>query len=233
MATSSRPRPSATASRQPRGPTALPTYQAPLHPLNASAQLALQNLHRDHKLETLKNKLRVANNHLTTAAADLNDRQQVQNANYERIKKKMEKQGSQADEQDRLNEEARQKTDGMTGRLDEGVRKIIDASTQVEHVEKALHELQTNVSDGRGRVVPTQSTLGASQFRPSHVRRRPGGVIEDEDDEFEDPSAETLKEDECVVGVLKRKIANQDSAYQAMSMAQRYIPCLFTDASMY
>ena len=223
MPSTARSRPSATASRQSNGPTPLPAYQPALHPLNESGQRALQSLHREHNLESLKRKLQIANNHLTTAAADVNDRLHTQENNYGKYKKRLEKEGSQADDQqDELIAEARQKADEMTGRLEEGVRKIIDSDAEVEGVERALKELQDNVSTGRGRIVPTQSTLGASQFRSNDRRRR--GDTQDEgdgDSEFGDDPNRPLGDQENIVGVLKRKVADQKSEYEALSMAQR------------
>jgi chromosome segregation ATPase len=225
MASSARSRPSATSNRQNRGPTPLPVYQPPQHPLNESAQRALQNLQRDHKLDSLKQKLKIANNHLTTAAADINDRFQIQSMNYEKQRKRLEKQGSQdsSSELDTRIAEARAQTDEMTGKLDGGVRNIIDASAQVESMEKALKELQENVRDGGDRVVPTQSTLGASYNRPARSGRRQRTASEDEGSDSQADTTQPIPEDESVVGVLKRKVAGQQSAYQAMSMARRYV----------
>lgn len=111
--------------------------------------------------------------------------------------------------------EKRQQTEDLTDGLETGVRKIIDAKVQVQGVEKALKELETNVANNRGAIAPTQSTLGASQFRSN--RRRRGGDAEDEDDEFE---SDTL-ENGGAVDFVKRKIEEQNSAYQSESMAFR------------
>lgn len=225
MASSARSRPSATSSRQPRGPTQLPRYQPAQHPLNESAQRALQNLPRDHKLDSLKQKLKVANNHLTAAAADINDRLQVQNMNYEKQRKRLEKQGSQDSngELDTRMAEVRAQTDEMTGKLEGGVRNIIDASVEVESMERALNELQENVREGGGRVVATQSTLGASYNRPARNGRRQRADSDDEGSDSQDDTTQPIQRDESVVGVLKRKVADQQSEYQAMSMARRYV----------
>lgn len=225
MASSARARPSATSSRQSRGPTPLPPYQPPQHPLTESAQRALQNLPRDHKLDSLKQKLKVANNHLTAAAADINDRLQVQNMNYEKQRRRLEKQGSQDSngELDTRMAEVRAQTDEMTGKLERGVRNIIDASADVESMEKALKELQENVREGGGRVVPTQSTLGASYNRPARGGRRQRIDSDDEGSDADDDITQPIAKDESAIGVLKRKVADQQSEYQAMSMARRYV----------
>ena len=217
MASSARARPSATSSRQNRAPQ-LPPYQPLQHPLNESAQRALQNLSRDHKLDSLKTRLKSTNNHLTHAAVDVNERLQMKNAQYEKQKKRLEKLGSQEDnERDGMITNARNQADEMTAKLEASVRATIDSSAEVEHVERALRELQENVIEGRGRIVPTQSTLGASQNR-SHWIQRKGS-----DDDENDLSANEPMEENSPTVVFKQKIADQHSAYQAMSMAKRCV----------
>lgn len=224
MAPPSRSRVSGPSSGQNRGgPTPLPTYQPLQHPLTDSAQRALEKLPRDHRLDSLKEKLRVANTHLTGAAADINDRLHIQNEQYSKQKKRLEKQqGSQEStgELDARMAEAQDQTDAMTARLEAGVRKVIDIGADVESMERALKELQEKVSEGGGRVLPTQSTLGASYNRPA---RRGGRRGNDSDDGSEDDdSAQGIGDGESTTIVLKRKLADQQSAYQAMSMAERY-----------
>lgn len=220
---SSRSRPSVTAARQSRVHTALPAYQAPQHPLNENAQRALQNLPRDHKLDTLKQRLRVANNHLTHAAADVNDRYQVKYAENDKRKRRLEKQASQEgnEAQDALLDAMREKTDEMTDRLEEGIRKIIDAGAEVDGMEKALRELQENVANGGGRVAPTQSTLGASYNRSARRRQSPRSG--DENSELEEEDSQMVGENDSAMGVLKRKIGEQRAAYQNLSMSSRYV----------
>ena len=115
-------------------------------------------------------------------------------------------------------DEKRERTDELTGRLESGVRGIIDAKFEVEVVEKALKELETNVANNRGAIAPTQSTLGASQFRPN--RRRRGGNAEDEDGEFEGNS-QSAGDNGSAVDFIKRKIREQKSTYQNETMSFR------------
>lgn len=222
MASSARSRPSETPNRQRTGPTPLPTYQPPQHPLNENAIRAITDLPRNHRLDSLKNRLNVATNHLAGAAVDINDRLLTQITVYEKSRDRREKLGSQEDdnneEEERAMNEKRQQTNELTGRLELGVRKIIDAKVQVQGVEKALKELETNVANNRGAIAPTQSTLGASQFRSN--RRRRGADAdsdEDEDDVFDD----NTQENGSAVDFVKRKIEEQNSAYQNETMAFR------------
>ena len=219
MASSARSRPSGASNRQRVGPT-LPTYQPPQHPLNENAIRAIQDLHRNHKLDSLKARLNAANNHLAGAAVDINDRLVEQTASYEKSKARREKQGSEEDseEKERVMDEKREQTDELTGRLESGVRKIIDAKFEVEGVEKALKELESNVANNRGAIAPTQSTLGASQFRSD--RRRRGRDPDDEDSEFED-GTQSAGENGGAMDFVKRRIAEQKSAYENETMSSR------------
>ena len=220
MTSSARSRPSGTSNRQRTGPIPLPTYQPPQHPLNENAIRAIQDLRRNHKLDSLKLRLNAANNHLAGAAVDINDRLVAHIALHEKSRARREKQGSQEDdgEGEKAMDEKRERTDELTGRLESGVRGIIDAKFEVEVVEKALKELETNVANNRGAIAPTQSTLGASQFRPN--RRRRGGNAEDEDGEFEGNS-QSAGDNGSAVDFIKRKIREQKSTYQNETMSFR------------
>lgn len=215
MASSARSRPSGTSNRQRTGPTPLPTYQPPQHPLNENAIRAIQDLHRNHKLDSLKTRLNAAHNHLAGAAVDINDRLVAATALHDRSRARREKHGSQEDneEEEKVMHEKRQQTDELTGRLEAGVRKIIDSKFEVNGFEKALKELETNVANNRGAIAPTQSTLGASQFRSN--RRRHGGDEDDEDD------TQSGGENNSAVDFIKRKMSEQKSTYENETMSFR------------
>lgn len=220
MASSARSRPSGTSNRQRAGPTPLPTYQPSQHSLNENAIRAIQDLHRNHRLDSLKTRLNAANNHLAGAAVDINDRLVAQIALHEKSRARREKQGSQEEneEEERDMDEKRQRTDDLTGRLESGVRKIIDAKFKVASVEKALKELETNVANNRGAIAPTQSTLGASQFRT--IRRRRVGDADDEGSDLEDDT-QSAGENGSALDFIKRRITEQNSAYQNETMPFR------------
>lgn len=216
----SRPATTTTVDRPGQARAQLPAYQPPQHPLNEAAQRALQNLPRNHKLDPLKTRQRAANKHLTQAAADINDRLQEKNAEFERRRRNLEKQGSQHSiEEAPILDEMRRNIDDMTERLDASVRKIIDASAEVEGMERALRELQENVSNTACYGGATQSTLGASQARPRH--RSQGVGPDDEESEFGDEATQTVGENDSIMAALKQKIAEQRAAYQTMSMSHR------------
>ena len=219
MASSARSRTSGASSRQGQGLT-LPTYQPRQHPLNENAIRAIQDLHRNHRLDSLKTRLSTANNHLAGAAVDINDRLVARIALHEKSRARREKHGSQEDneEEERAMDEKRQQTDELTSRLESGVRRIIDTKFEVHNVEKALKELETNVANNRGAIAPTQSTLGASQFRSS--RRRRGGDVDDEDSENGDDT-QSAGENEGALDFIKRKTSEERLRYQSETMSHR------------
>ena len=217
-------RPSAAPERQNRVPLALPIYEPPQHPLNAPAKRALETLPRNHRLDGLKNKQKLANIYLTQAAADINDRLQGKTTECEKFKKRrLEKQGSQEDHEeiDRTLYNMRQATDIMTDRLEENVRKIIDASAEVEGVERVLKELHANVMNPRGNGSSTQSTAAATQNNQGQRRRTDG--TDDDGSDYEDGTTLAAEDSASTMEALKQKIAEQREAYQAMSMAHRYV----------
>ena len=223
MASSARSRPSTTSNRQRAGLT-LPTYQPSEHPLNENAIRAIQDLHRNHRLESLKTRLHTANNHLSGAAVDVNDRLVARIALHEKSRARREKRRSQdneeevEEEEERAMDEKRQQTDELTGKLESGVRKVIDAKFEVHNVEKALKELEANVANNRGAIAPTQSTLGASQFRSS--RRRRGEDVSDDDGENGD-NTQSAGDKEGAWYFIKRKVAEQRETYQKETMSHR------------
>ena len=219
MASSARPRQSGNPNRRSAG-LSLPIYQPTKHALNENAIRAIQDLHRNHRLDSLKNRLNTANNHLASAAVDVNDRLVARNELHEKSRARREKQGSQEDneEEERALDEKRRQTDNLTERLDSGVRRVVDAKFEVHSFEKALKDLETNVANNRGAIMPTQSTLGASQFRSN--RRRRGGDENDEDSEFEDDS-QSAGQTEGALDFIKRKIGEENSTYQNESMSSR------------
>ena len=209
---------SAATPRQSRGPTTLPTYEPATHALNRDAQNALHDLPRNHKLESLRNRLQIANEHLTSAAADVNDRLHAKTVRHEKIKKRQEaasSQGSNAQD-DEDPKEMRMATEDMTDKLDQRIQDMIDAIGHVANVERVLKELDMNATNNRGVIAPTQSTIGASQFRGPKRRRLDGDDADDEED------SQVPVDSEGLYTILQRKESDHEAEYQALSLAERY-----------
>ncbi|MCJ1245393.1 hypothetical protein MMC30_002597 [Trapelia coarctata] len=204
----------------------MPTYEPPIHPLNEAAQRALQNLRNTHSLNSVKTLLAAADKKLSEAAAEINDR------SYHRVEKERKRkarrmqQGVEEGEGERRRaEEAREfeeRADAQTGKIEEGVRGLIDAQARVEAVEAALGEVHGNVVAGGGLIAPTQSTLGASQFRQAKRRRMTRVDGDDsEDDESEDEEG-CDGENIGVMVALKQKMEEHEGRYQKLSLRTRY-----------
>ena len=220
MASLGHPRPSVTASRQSRVPIALPPYEVPTNPLNQKAQNALHDLPRDHSLGSLKARMKAANAHLSHAAADINDRLQAKVEREEKGKRRREALSSpgSTDPGDEALEQMRQETEEMTVNLDQKIRDVIDSRAKIDGVEKILKELDSNVAANRGNLAPTQSTLGASQFRGPKRRL----IASESDEEPDEDDSQLSMEGNGPILVLKRRIAEHDHAYHAESLTARY-----------
>jgi len=230
MATTARSRPSASSGRSRPSP-AMPAYETPIHPLNEAAQRSLQNLRNTHSLNPVKMLLAAADKKLSEAAAEINDRSYHRGEKERRRKAKRAQQGGEDGEEERKREEEtmefEERVDAQTGRIEEGVRGLIDVQARVEAVEAALGEVHGNVVAGGGLVAPTQSTLGASQFRPAKRRR----VIraEEEDSEEDSEDEEEVDGEGKNVGVtaaMKKKMEEHEERHQNLSLRNRYVDLL-------
>jgi mRNA (guanine-N7-)-methyltransferase len=209
-------------------PTPLPTYQPQIHPLHPNAQRDLRELPRAHRLDGLQNHLTQAINNLTAAAGDINDRSQRKTTYHEKRKARRQArdgvagaEGEDVNDIDGAVEEMRVHVAEMTQDLEQRIRKIVDAKAAVEAAATALKELDTNLSNGRGTIAPTQSTLGASQLREK--QRRANVDLSDDEDEGEIEGEDEVTGSRGPLGVLKRKMMDFQSEYENSSMRHRYV----------
>ncbi len=226
MASSGRTRRSNTASQPSRGPTLLPPYQPPANKLNDAAQRALHNLPNTHRLDGLHHRLKHANGLLCNNAGELNDRYQQKAVGHQKRQARRRAQGAADDDDDDSNvERMKHEVKEMTGRMEQSMRMIIDAKAAVDGVEGALKELDANITAGRSAVAPTQSTLGASQFRQKG-RKRGAESDDDESEESGDevPASQVLGDGPAIL--WKKKVAEDNYTYEGLSMHNRYVKVL-------
>lgn len=228
--------------RPPRGPTALPPYEPPAHPLTPAAQRTLQALPQTHPLTRLKRHLDGASTNLTELAGEVNDRY-WQRADYVRRRKARragQGQGDEGAEEERELELERMRgeVEGLTAKMEESVRGVLDAKARVEGTESALVEVAANVVAGNGSAAAggvggTQSTLGASQFRQGRKGRggRRSRVVdegeEEEGSEFEEePSTQGENGQENVgpTQLLRKKMEEHTVRYDGLPLRTRYVP---------
>ena len=226
MASSSRPRQSGVTSRQSRAPTQLPVYQPPANPLSEKGQRDLDNLQRSHNLNGLKRHLENASVSLQNNAADVNDRYYNKNIIHQRRKARKAQQDFENEDEDgegeKIIEEMRDQVDKLTEKMEAGIRQIIDAQAAVEATENALKEVHYNVVAGGGVIAPTQSTLGASQFRQRRQRR--DADADDGDSDFDEHASQIGgSENAGSSGLLKRKLDDHNRLYANLSLRNRYV----------
>ncbi|KAI4139992.1 MAG: hypothetical protein L6R39_006007, partial [Caloplaca ligustica] len=160
MAPTSRSRPSASTARQTARPANLPPYQPVSHKLNPAAEHALRNLPTTHSLNDLRRRLQTAATHLTEVTGDLNDQHQANKALHEKLKARQAARakdvsssqggGDAVDKEgDQRMEDAWQQVDNWTAKMEQGIRGVIDVQARVDDGEKALRELNANISQGR------------------------------------------------------------------------------------
>ena len=201
--------------RAPRTNIALPPYQSPTQPLNNASLQRLKEYSASPQLTDLKKHLQQLNNLLANSAAHVNDRYSNR-ADYQARRRARLKDPNNDDEipGDAEAETMRIKADELTTKIEEGVRAGIDAQAKVEATEVALKDVYGNAARGGGFVAPTQSTLGASQFRGT---RRDLDDEEDEDDE-----GTSGQNGQGLTGAVRKRIDEHETNYAALSMAERY-----------
>lgn len=203
----------------------MPTYEPPTHPLNDAAQRALRDLRNTHSLNAVKILLAHADKKLSETAAEINDRSYHRVEKERRRKAKRAQQGVEdGEEERRREEEAREfeeRVESQTGKIEEGVRGLIDAQARIEAVEAAVGEVHGNIVAGGGLVAPTQSTLGASQFR--QTKRRRVAAADDSDDEESEGDEGGQGENVGMMTALTKKMEEHEEKYQNLSLRARYV----------
>jgi len=210
------PSSSRTSTAPSRGPTTLPPYQPPTAPLNPTALLALQSLPQSHPVTSLSKRQTTAYTHLCDLAGEINDRYQTRAANAGKRRERRAAQGL-SDDEDAEQKIKRMKdvTETMTTKMEAAVRRVVDERARVEAMETALQELDTNLRDGSGRLAPTQSTLGASQFRSQRRNQRSTDL---DDSGSDDDSAQQ----EGPTAFLKRKLSTAETEHDALPARAKY-----------
>ncbi|MCJ1357899.1 MAG: hypothetical protein MMC33_007895 [Icmadophila ericetorum] len=215
MAPSGRGRQSTAPRRQTHGPTPLPIYQPPACALNDAGQRSLMALSQDREMNRLKQHIKKGHETLQENVTEINERLQVRVAHQDRVDAKRVENGREEDEDGKaMIEDMKQKVEELTRNIEAGVRSLIDAQATIEGVEKALGEIQHNVAAGGGVAAPTQTTLGASQFR-LQTRNRP---VNSDDEEEEGTQVAIVGP----VNMLKRKLAEHEAHYGQLPLRNRY-----------
>lgn len=202
-----------------RGPASLPAYQPPTFPLNANALLALQSLPQSHPFTSLSKRQNQAYTHLCDLAGEINDRYVSRSSTHARRRERRTAQDLSDDEESEAKiRKMEAATKDLTTKMETAVRTVVDERARVEAMETALQELDTNLRDGSGRLAPTQSTLGASQFRSQRLR---GANIDSDDDDDDEEEADSTQR-EGPTTFLHRHISAAETSYENLPPREKY-----------
>lgn len=123
-----------------------------------------------------------------------------------------------------------QDTKEITAKMEEAVRGLVDSKAHTESVETALREMSVNLRESGGRLAPTQSTLGASQFRGQKRRRVNADDDDDEDEDDDDQDEDDEGEDfesqsqqqEGPSTYLRARLTASAASYDSLSLGDKY-----------
>lgn len=116
-----------------------------------------------------------------------------------------------------------QDTKEITAKMEEAVRGVVDSKAHTESVETALREMSVNLRESGGRSAPTQSTLGASQFRGQKRHRANADDDDDEDEDDEEEDSESQSQQQEVPSTfLRTRLAASATSYDSLSLSDRY-----------
>ncbi|CZT15673.1 uncharacterized protein RCC_01507 [Ramularia collo-cygni] len=234
MSTMSRGRPSTTQATQGRS-TAGPEYEPPKFPLNPAAQRALAQLSRSANLTKLSKSLAEAQTQLTDTAVQMNDRVTNATASAKRSREKRQREHEGQDEEQTALErnlaQFQAKVDGMTQRMEESMRKLVDHQHGVEAIKQSLAKAEQHAHN-------TASTQASTQnARTQRRTRRTNGEDGEDDGEAEEEASAGEEEypdftptdpaggtpgQRAPVEVFRTNLKDAKLRYEAMSQAERY-----------
>ena len=166
----------------------LPEYKKPSHPLDAEATRELRNL-QGRNINDIKRHNKQATEHITNAAASVNDMLREHAEYISRRQKKWDAGKSLDDKEDeeRVMAELQANVDEATIKLEESMRAVIDSEIAAQRIEEALEWLRSNAPAQLAEEYETQMTQRENQRQTqtqaasqrAHARDR-------DDDEMDD-----------------------------------------------
>ncbi|PYI14217.1 hypothetical protein BO99DRAFT_406859 [Aspergillus violaceofuscus CBS 115571] len=193
--------------------------------LHATSHAALLGLLTSKPLRNLKTHLQHAQEKLTEAAGDINER--LTDAE-ERMRRKKERNTEEGGDDDNDEEEVaalKEKVKATTAKLDQKMRSAIDAEVKLEGLSEMLRGLDGNVNVVDGAVVTRSRST-----RTSRRSRRD----EDEDEEMEDADARDDDEEgqgdnddeenpgPTLVGKIEESVTATKDKWSGLSLTQKY-----------
>lgn len=209
-----------------------PDYESPEFSLNPAAQRALAALTRTHDVSRLDRRLDEARDQLMEAAVDINDIIYERNQSLQRTREKRRQEDADdgedgsLDELEQSVEQMRTKVKGMTERMEQRVRKVIDGKRDVQHMKDAV---AATAEDARHNASTQASTLNT---RSQRTRRRRNDEGDDEEEEGSadeelpdfnptDPAAGTAPVN-APLDVFSKQLDDMKTRYQSFNHTARY-----------
>ncbi|KAJ5513366.1 hypothetical protein N7463_002918 [Penicillium fimorum] len=210
--------------------TPLPEYQTPEAPLTAESQRQIAALLASHHLRNLRTHLQHAAEKLAQSGGEVNERLSDARIRYEKRKEARRRQGDENVDDDENNEEyqrlaeAEAQVDGVTARMEEKTRQIVDSEIKLQGLTDAVGQIERE----EGENVAT--ALGVRQTRQQRARQRAhdddaDGTEDPTDGDYEDAQEREMRE-RNVANPPSRKLVDKltegAQKWDELSLTERY-----------
>ncbi|RYO41340.1 hypothetical protein AA0111_g994 [Alternaria arborescens] len=219
------------ASSSNRNADLLPGYKKPSHPLDAEATRELRSL-QGRNMNDIKRHNKQATEHITNAAANVNDMLREHAEYISRRQKKWDAGKSLDDKEDeeRVMAELQANVDEATIKLEESMRAVIDSEIAAQRIEEALEWLRSNAPAQLAEEYETQMTQRENQRQTQTQAASQRAHARDRDvDEMDDgPTPGPTPLDGSRVALtgaselFAARIQREKDAYTARSHTSRY-----------
>lgn len=236
--------------------TTVPDYEPLQHPLIPSAQRALNQLQSTHNLEDVNKRLKLANELLAECAGGINDQLRYREDLTRKMRKEAagkenaprssqggenpedrEENGEEEERRERQREKVermeteleqlRTKVTTMTGRMDEHVRKVIDAQVRIGDIREILSKVKE---------VAGAEALENTQVLGTQRTQRGGRALDDDgDEEMDDEESGTIESFEPTLDggriqqsitapseLFTKKLEQKKDDWQSLTLTTRY-----------
>ncbi|KAF7191333.1 E3 SUMO-protein ligase nse2 [Pseudocercospora fuligena] len=207
--------------------TAMPDYQSPAFPLSPAAQRALSSLLQKHSTRRFEEHINSAQTELSTVVGDIYDALNTKRQATTKRRQRFDD-GREDDEDglktreaqlDRLQEKAKQ----MHERMEEQMRKLVDAKAGVESMREAVGAAER---DARENATTQASTQQGRALRNRRVDRDEDDEDDNEDEEMPDftptdPAGGT-QPPTAPKDAFKKHLETSQLRWQGQSLTDRY-----------
>lgn len=224
----------------------LPPYEPPIAPLIPTCQQKLTNLAKSSTLKNLNTHIQHAAEKLTDSAGDVNERLTEVREKVLRSRKRNRAQyegdqqqdgdvnqgagagaGEGENEENHRLEKTEEEVKGVTTRLEEGIRRIVDAEVLVDGLSGVLTDL-SKVAE-QDAAASASTTSSSSTARRLRRRLNPHNDSDDEEDDDDDEPSQSQSQSQSqpqnptpYTTTLTQKLKTEASNWSNQSLTQRY-----------